>query len=205
MVTLLEPAVGVDLALTLATFGTPCEFDGLEKDSADLMRYAEIIDATRPDVVVECGTRFGASANWFANQVDLVVTIDTDGRPNKARKRDNVVALIGDSINSGILAQVAALVAGRRVMVSLDSDHSRDHVIAEITHYAPLVSTGCYLVVEDGIYHWREHDYAGDPLEAISLTLPGRADFQRDTDIEGRYRVTGSPAGWWWRTHDDAP
>jgi cephalosporin hydroxylase len=195
--TLLEPAPGVDLALTLATFGTPCGIEGLEKDKFDLLRYAEIIDATRPTVVVECGTWRGASATWFAERVDLVVTIDTDGRQFTAQPRANVITLIGDSTNSGVLAQVAQRVAGRRVMVSLDSDHSRDHVMAEIAHYAELVTPGCYLVVEDAIFHWRAHDYAGDPLEAISLTLPGRADFQRDVDIEARFPVTGSPAGWW--------
>ena len=81
----------------------------------------------------------------------------------------------------------------------LDSDHSRDHVIAEIDLYAPLVTVGCYLVVEDAIYHWVDDGYDGDPLQAITATLGHRDDFTRALDIEAMYPITGSPAGWWCR------
>jgi cephalosporin hydroxylase len=188
----------VDLAETLATFGTSCGIDGLEKDAADLARYDEIITATKPTFLIECGTRGGASAQWFADRVPAVLTIDK--KPGQYHARPGLIQLAGHSTNAAIVAAATQLARGRRVMVSLDSDHSRTHVKAEIALYSGLVSPGCYLVIEDGIYHWVQgHVYNGDPLEAISAMMPGRRGFVRDLDIEGRYPVTGAVAGWWRR------
>lgn len=197
---LLAPAPGVDLDRTLATFGTPPAVPGVEKDDHDLARYHEIIAATRPGILIECGTKTGASANWFAERVPHVITIDIDPTRATAAPAPTVTRLIGSTTDSTVIDQVRRLTASHRTMVSLDSDHSRAHVTAEIGIYADLVTSGCYLIIEDGIYHLiNSHEYHGDPLEAISATMPYRADYIRDLDIEGRYPVTGALAGWWRR------
>lgn len=201
--TLLGPAPGVDLKATLDAFGTSCGVPGLEKDAADLDRYEEIIKATRPTTIVECGTNTGASARWFAARLPRVVTIDIDPERCTPVYSGKVVRLAGDSTSPEILGEVRRLTDGWRVMVSLDSDHSRTHVATEIALFAGLVSPGCYLVIEDGIYHWcKGHGYDGDPLEAISAMMPARGDYVRDLDIEGRYPTTGAIAGWWRREFD---
>ena len=201
MSALLAPAPGVDLPRTLAAFGTPSRHDGVEKDDADLARYAEIIARTRPEVIVETGTRRGYSALWFAGHVARVITVDSRPELATAPAHLRVFRLTGDSLSETVFDQVHRLVDGRRTMVSLDSDHSTEHVAAEIAFYADLVTPGCYLVVEDGIYHYRDsHEYDGDPLQAISATMPRWPDYARDIDIEGRYPTTGHIAGWWRRT-----
>ncbi len=205
MIDVLAPAPGVDIDLSLLVFGTPPpDVIGIEKDHHDLLRWARVIELDRPDFLIECGTNTGYSANWFAEQGSRphVITIDVDIRrvvaPHPALR---VTRLVGDSTNPELVTQVGNWVRGRRVAVSLDSDHTPEHVAREIELWSPLVSLGCHLVIEDGIYHWRPdpNHLDWDPLVAISrvMPLPG---FERDLATEGAYPITGSPAGWWVRT-----
>ncbi len=196
----LEPAPGLDLAAILAEFGTPCVVPGVEKATQDLARYEAIIDATKPEVIVETGTRRGFSALWFAGRAANVITIDSRPDLATAREHPRVHRVAGNSADPRIFSRVARLTAGLRTLVSLDSDHSRAHVTEEIQLYAELVTAGSYLVVEDGVYHFLDrHQYDGDPLQAIASTVALSPLFTRDLDIEGRYPITGAIAGWWRR------
>lgn len=180
------------------------------KHADDLARYARIIEATKPDVIVECGTRDGSSARWFASHGVDVISIDVDRQPvdveQGANDRGSVTYLRGNSIDPDLFAAVAGTVADRRCMVSLDSDHSETHVRREIELYADLVAPGCYLVVEDGVIDWlptpKPHScdvYTGSVLAAIAATVAGDDRFARDMAIEASTPVTMSPAGWWVR------
>jgi cephalosporin hydroxylase len=166
----------------------------------DLWRYQAIIQATKPEVVVECGTHQGMSALWFARQGVDVVTIDI-GACNASDSR--ITKLVGDSTNPSIFAQVAILVGGRKTMVVLDSDHRGAHVRKEIGLYGSLVTLGCYLVVEDGIVRYlTPHGWAEGqpgPLEAIEELLVDIPAWVRDREIESMHPVTMSPVGWWRR------
>ncbi len=178
----------------------------------DLLRYEAIIEATRPDVIIECGTRFGGSALWFeAHDLD-VITIDLAMEPSAAaRARSKRVTWLEGSTDDPELARkVAEMVAGRRVMVSLDSLHTADHVAAEIKLWGPLVTPDCYLVVEDGIFAYADSDLlvrldmaglidGGSPLSAVEQLLASNPDWQRDTAIEAADPVSHHPAGWWRR------
>jgi cephalosporin hydroxylase len=207
----------VDRAACVAEFGR-WQYPIL-KHQADLDRYAHVIATTRPRVVVETGTRTGHSAQWFARQpgVETVVTIDVShARVDQTAHRQNrggrIEWLLGSSVDPAVTARVVELVAGRTCMVSLDSDHSTAHVQAEIRLYGPLVTTGCHLVVEDGILDWldratfRRHcrGQVGTPARAIKATLASDPTFARDTQVEGLTPVTMFPAGWWARQADGA-
>lgn len=180
------------------------DHDGMLKFTQDLDRYAQIIAATKPEVIVETGTRSGASACWFAEQGLDVITIDVNPGPLTHRR---VTTMLGDAKNPAVAAQVAELVAGRRCMVSLDSDHSAPHVAREIELYGPLVSPGCYLVVEDTVFGYGEsarvlqglNDMVGSPLDAVAVKLVGSPDWSRDVAIERLHPVSSNPAGWWVR------
>lgn len=200
---MLEPAPGFDLEQTLATFG---EMAGLiQKNPYDLSRYTQIINSTLPTLVIETGTDTGASADWFADHVLAVVTIDTDKSKFCMPKRFDVECLYGSSTSSAVFNLVQSLAAKHRVMVSLDSDHSEEHVRREIELYAPLVSLGCYLVIEDGIFDLlpcgfdKGYNANAGVLKAIEATMLNRPDFARDFALEGMFPITGSPAGWWRR------
>lgn len=206
--------VHIDIEASLATLAREDHVQaGMLKLPADLDRYRRIIEATQPEVIVETGTRTGASAAWFAQfpSVEQVITIDIevpDLGLMSADPNGKVLGITRNSADPEVAARVAELVAGRRCMVSLDSDHSGPHVAREIELYGPLVSPGCYLVVEDGIAGYAtdellaRHDMAGldgSPLDAIAKLLAGNPDWSRDVAIERADPVSHHPAGWWIR------
>jgi cephalosporin hydroxylase len=107
-----------------------------------------------------------------------------------------------------VAADVRELVRGRRCMVILDSDHSAPHVTTEIGLYGPLVSPGCYLVVEDGLFAYapqqlRQQHFPdgldGSPLDAVAELLVDNPDWSRDIAIERAHPVSSNPAGYWVR------
>lgn len=197
------------------------EQGGMWKLPADLERYAEIIRATAPEVIVETGTHTGASARWFAQfpSVREVITVDIknqdsadvvydDAEQTRGRR---VFYMFGDSTAPETVKAVERMVAGRRCMVSLDSDHSAAHVAAEIAAYGPMVSAGCYLVVEDGIFAYAPPELReahcpglqGSPLDAIAELLQPDLRWSRDAAIERMGPVSHHPAGWWFRNTDE--
>lgn len=196
-----------DIAASVASLanGDHCRLDGMLKLDEDLERYRLIIEATRPEIVVETGTLTGASAAWFAAQGLTVVTVDVSPR---AVPGGDVYGITGSSTDPAVVEQVRAIVGGKRCMVSLDSDHTAAHVTREIGLYGPMVTAGCYLVVEDGIFGVASADLAtrhgcgpagGSPLDAIAQCLDGNPDWVRDTDIEQAFPITHHPAGFWRR------
>jgi len=137
----------------------------------DLVRMQELIWRVRPDVIVETGVAHGGSLVFYASLfaaigAGRVIGIDVAIRPaNRAAIEAHPlaprIALIeGSSIDPATAAAARALIdPHERVLVVLDSDHSRAHVRAELELYAPLVAPGGYVVVCDGIMA----DFAGTP------------------------------------------
>lgn len=183
----------------------------MQKCSDDLARYEEIINDTEPEVVVETGTRYGGSAMWFRDRVPMVISVDFEPQMSQAmldEHEKNTWFIKGDSKDPGIVSQVKKLIGDRRVMVSLDSDHHANHVWQEITLYGPLVTRGCFLVVEDACFDmWTGEDARrggrripeeGGPLKAMRLAgLEVDPRWKRDTEIEEWTPISHSPCGWW--------
>ncbi len=129
----------------------------------DLIRIQEVVHELRPDVIVECGVAHGGSLVFYASLCKLldhgrVVGVDVDIRPrNRAALEAHPLAewitlVEADSVAPATVERVAAEVEGaERTLIVLDSNHSKEHVRAELEAYAPLVSVGSYVVVMDGI------------------------------------------------------
>ncbi len=162
----------------------------------DLMRAQEAICQVRPDVIIECGVAHGGSLVFFASLCQLlgtgrVIGIDVDIRSHNRRaltehSLSSLITLVdGSSIDAAVLQQVRANVRpDDRVMVFLDSNHSKDHVAAELDAYADLVSVGSYLVVADGIMEGLADSPLGqpdwtwnNPRGAVREFLARRSDF----------------------------
>lgn len=206
--------VHIDVEASLGTFARREHIQRINgvkilKLAADLDRYARVIADTRPEVIVETGSRFGGSALWFAEHGVDVISVDADAgtrRPEHPR----ISWLLGDSAHPGLAGMIGRRVEGRRTMVVLDSDHSAPHVSREIALYGPLVAENCYLVVEDTIFGWAPNfqlkqlslaplvDF-GTPLDAVEQMLVGNPLWCRDEDIERLHPVSHHPAGWWRR------
>ncbi len=174
---------------------------GIEKCPLDLWVYQEMLHEIRPDLVVETGTAHGGSALYLASLFDLlgtgrVVTIDVaarEGRPQHPR----ITYLTGSSISDEIQRQVRAQVRPEdRVMVILDSDHSKAHVLAELRSYAELVSPGSYCVVEDSNVngHPVAREFGAGPMEAVDDFLKETEAFVVDRKQE-KFYLTFNPRG----------
>jgi cephalosporin hydroxylase len=187
----------VDIGASLAVVGRQ-QRHGMLKIAEDLDRYRHVIEADRPEVIVECGTWLGGSARWFAALGPEVITVDTVRRAS-ASGGPRITWLVGSSTASEVVERVATLVSGRRTMVVLDSDHSAAHVAAEIRLYGPLVTPGCHLVVEDGIARWMDLDIEGSPMDPIESILLAGSEFDRDEQTEAMYPISMYPCGWWVR------
>lgn len=129
----------------------------------DLIRVQELIHEARPDVIVETGVAHGGSLVFYASLFKAmgrgrVVGVDLEIRPHNRRAieahplRELITLIEGDSVAPATLAAVSSAVgSAERVMVVLDSNHTREHVKAELGAYAELVTPGSYLVVADGV------------------------------------------------------
>jgi cephalosporin hydroxylase len=100
----------------------------------------------------------------------------------------------GSSTDRDTFTQVAGCCAGARTMVILDSDHSADHVFAELDLWSPLVTPGNYLIVQDGIVTYLDDDMLPGPLEATTNWLPDHPEFEVDETRE-RMMFTLCPSG----------
>ena len=190
------PAVGFSVEASVAAYKRQWDtIPGLVKVQEDLDRYERILAATKPEVIVETGTWTGRSAMWFAEHDVDVITVDTED--NVTYHHPRVTHLVGSSVDPDMVRKVTQLVDGRRCMVVLDSDHSAPHVAAELLAYAPLVSEGCYLVVEDGICRWVEGTPVTEfgPLDAVEQFLP-RPGWEHDDDLLNLHPVSHHPGGW---------
>lgn len=188
------------------------------KTADDLKRYAQVIGATAPTLVIETGSRWGGFSAWVRDTFNVpVITVDIEGVTGPGRNWPGVVQIKGSSIDPKVVNVVRSTIAvagdagttPQRVMVVLDSDHHAPHVAEEIKAYGPMVTRGCYLVVEDGLADYVSGEQArrfgrripstGGPLKAIEQELAGSRDWFRDEDIEALTPVSHHPAGWWIR------
>ncbi len=196
----------IDLVGSIADAMTAQSSAGAIKVEADLERYKRIIEATQPDLIVECGTYMGLSALWFAQTGGCpVVTVDVNPQvrwETWERWDYRITPIIGSSTDPDVVAEVAGIAADHeRVMVVLDSDHSTAHVAAELEVYPQLVTPGCYLVVEDTLLRvmpWLNIEYHidGNPADALEAWLPDHPEFANDVELEELTDRTQHLGGW---------
>lgn len=129
----------------------------------DMVRLQEVIWTLRPDVIVETGVAHGGSLIFYASLFEAmgagrVIGVDIEIRPHnrqaiEAHPMFKRISLIeGSSIDSAVVDQVKSAIApGETVLVILDSNHLRDHVLAELRAYSELVTPGSYILATDGI------------------------------------------------------
>lgn len=129
----------------------------------DMIRIQEVIWRLRPDVIIETGVAHGGSLVFYASLCAAmgrgrVIGVDVEIRPpNRAAIEahplaPHIMLIEGSSTDPRTIATVeAAVAADETALVILDSNHSRDHVAAELDAYAPLVSPNSYIVACDGI------------------------------------------------------
>jgi cephalosporin hydroxylase len=209
----------------------------------DIVAIQEIIWDVKPDLIIETGIAHGGSLILSASMLALleyceaaqrgqpldprsprrhVLGIDIEIRPhNRAAIEAHPLAhhihmIEGSSIAPEVIDEVHRTAARfRSVMVFLDSDHTHDHVFAELEAYAPLVTPGSYCVVFDtiiedlppGMFPNRPWGEGNNPKTAVAAFLESTASaprsgtdglplaFVRDRSIEQRLVITVAPGG----------
>jgi cephalosporin hydroxylase len=173
----------------------------------DNWNMQELITEIAPDYVVETGTLFGGTTLFYAdvlarvNPRGKVITVDIKPLSGEASKRalwqQQVEAMIGSSVDPKVADHIAQEVQGKKVLVTLDSLHTRDHVLKEMEIYSKLVSPGSYLVVQDTNINGNpvRSDFGPGPSEAVQEFLRTHDNFVVDRSRE-KFLLTFYPGGW---------
>lgn len=187
----------------------------------DMIRIQEVIYRLRPDVIVETGVAHGGSLIYYASLCQLlqkgrIIGVDVTIRPHNRKAIESHelahrIALVeGDSVHPSVVRRVFEMVRpGESVLVILDSNHCRQHVLRELEAYAPLVTPGSFIVATDGVMR-EVHDsprgrpeWAWDnPTAAASSFASQHPEFVLDvpsgsfTESNLREPVTHWPGGW---------
>lgn len=173
----------------------------IQKLPLDLWIYQEIIFETKPDIIIETGTADGGSASFLASICDLigkgrVITVDIVSKPRPWHSRISYV--LGSSTSDNIFNTVSKYIKPNdKVMVILDSDHSKGHVAKEIDLYNKFVTIGSYLIIEDSNINGHPvlPNFGPGPMEALEEFLKGNKSFIWDTTKE-KFFLTQNPKGY---------
>lgn len=198
----------------------------------DMAAMQELIWEVRPDLVIETGIAHGGSLVFSASMLALleycdaaadggtldpsrpartVLGVDIDIRPHnreavEAHPMASRIRMIqGSSVDPAVVEQVREAARGkRRVLVALDSNHTHDHVLAELDAYAPLVTPGSYCVVFDTVVEHLPRELCPDrpwgpgdnPKTAVHAWIKGHPEFEIDRRIVDKLQLTVAPDGY---------
>ncbi len=173
-----------------------------QKCPLDMWIYQEIIHEIKPDIIIETGTRYGGSALYMAGLLDAlgngkVISVDTV--KEDFPKHDRIEYICGSSASLMILNMIKNKIKPTdRVLVILDSDHSRKHVSEEMKLYSELVTNGSYMIVEDSNIGGNPvaiKDEGNSPMDSIIDFLKVNQDFVIDDSREKLF-LTFNPKGY---------
>lgn len=188
----------------------------------DIVAMQELIWRIQPDLIIETGIAHGGSLIFSASMLELnaacggpqdaeVLGIDIDIRPHnreaiEAHPMHRRIRMIqGSSIAPEIIEQVHQAAAGRqRVLVCLDSNHTHEHVLAELQAYANLATVDSYCVVFDTIVEQLPSDMYPDrpwkpgnsPKSAVDAFLTDCKDFEIDRAMDLKLLISVAPGGY---------
>jgi cephalosporin hydroxylase len=183
----------------------------------DLVAMQELCWRVQPDLIIETGIARGGSVIFYASMLRLlggerkVLGIDIDIRPHNRETieshplAEQVVLIEGSSTSEEVIAQVYDYAQrAERILVVLDSHHTKDHVARELELYSPIVSKDSYLVVFDTVLERMPPDAIGDrewghgnnPWNAVEDFLSHNDRFVVDHMIDAKLIVSVAPSGY---------
>lgn len=197
----------------------------------DIVAMQELIWTVRPDLIIETGIAHGGSLIFSASMLNLldvadaiesnsvldpsksrrsVLAIDIDIRDHNRRAIEShpmascVQMIQGSSLAPDVIAEVKDIASRyQKVLVCLDSNHTHDHVLAELEEYAPLTSVGSYCVVFDTLiedmpadaYPDRPWGPGNNPKTAVRKYLESHPEFEIDTVTHDKLQITVASDG----------
>jgi cephalosporin hydroxylase len=188
----------------------------------DIVAMQELIWSVQPDMIIETGIAHGGSLVFLASMLELnaicggpqdarVVGVDIDIRAHNRAALEahplyrRITMIEGSSVDEEVVREVHRLAAGReRILISLDSNHSHDHVLAELRAYAPLTTEGSYCVVFDTVIENLPDDMFGDrpwsvgdnPMTAVDAFVAEHPEFEIDETVDQKLLISVAPRGY---------
>jgi len=183
----------------------------------DMIAMQEIIWNVQPDLIIETGIAHGGSLIYYASLLELigkgeVLGIDIDIRKHNRTEIEKhpmfkrIKMIEGSSISRETVEQVKQHAENKKsILVSLDSNHTHEHVLAELESYAPLVSIDSYIVVFDTIVEHLPEGYfsqkrpwgiANNPKTAVDTFLESNKQFICDSSIDNKLLISVAPGGY---------
>lgn len=181
----------------------------------DIVAMQEIVWSVKPQIIVETGIARGGSAIFYASMLELlhacgqgdgkVIAVDIDIRAHNRKAIEQhplarrIHMIEGSSIDQAIVDKVHDEARGLApVVVCLDSNHTHDHVLAELRAYAPLTTVGSYMVVFDTLIEDLAADSIGDrpwapgnsPMSAVMEYLKEDDRFEIDQTIHTKLQIS---------------
>ena len=182
----------------------------LLKCPLDLWVYHELIYDLKPDLIIETGTSRGGSALFLADMLDhtgkgMVATVDIRDckipeDADRVTTHKRIKFLIGSSTSDEVIKEVRELAKDKKtVLVILDATHDKAHVLRELQLYAPLVTKGSYIIVEDTNFNGHPviipNSLGEGPYEAVEEYMKSDPTFTIDDYME-RHFMTFNPRGY---------
>lgn len=182
----------------------------------DMIAMQELIWEVKPDLIIEAGVAHGGSIVYYASLLELigedglVVGIDIDIRKHnrdliEAHPMMKRIQLIeGSSVADEVVNQVKEIAKNKtKIMVCLDSNHTHEHVLAELRAYADLTSVGSYCVVFDTVVEDLKKDWearswgvGNNPKTAVWEFLKENSDFEINSEIDHKLLISVAPSGY---------
>jgi len=183
----------------------------------DIIAMQEIIWHVKPDLIIETGIAHGGSLIFYASMLELlggegkVLGIDIDIREHNRREIEKhpmfkrITIIEGSSVDKSVIEKVRKYAQGKkRVLVSLDSLHTHDHVLKELEAYSPLVTPESYCVVFDTMVEDLPYESSANrpwgkgnnPKTAVWKFLEDNNRFVIDKEIENKLLITVCPDGY---------
>lgn len=174
---------------------------GVLKFPTDWLVMAEILEDTRPPLIVEIGSFDGGFALWMAHTTEAlgldcsIIGIDIKERPSSV-KHPRIEWVIGDATSPEVLAKVTDVAGGRKGMVIEDSDHKYATTKRLLDLYENFVAPNCYLVVEDTVVEYLAIPPIPGPLRAAQEFVQARDGAWVTDRSREKYIVTCNPSGY---------
>ena len=214
---LLEESMRKSYVYNFSWLGRP-----IIQNPIDIMAMQEIIWEVKPDLIIETGIAHGGSLIFSASMLELnaacggpsdaeVLGIDIDIRPHNREAilghpmSKRIIMVEGSSVAPEVIERVREKAKSKsRILICMDSNHTHDHVLAELEAYAPLTSVGSYCIVFDtfvedvpaGVFQNRPWHPGNSPKTAVWEYLKIHSEFEIDKSIQYKLLITVAPDGY---------
>lgn len=183
----------------------------------DMIAMQEIIWNLKPDLIIETGIAHGGSLIYYASILELIgkgeiLGIDIDIREHNKIEIENhpmakrITMIQGSAIDPLIVEKIKIFAEGKKtVLVCLDSNHTHEHVLAELEMYSPFVTENSYIIVFDTIVENLPEGYfsqqrpwgiGNNPKTAVESFLQTNKNFIIDTNIDNKLLISVAPQGY---------